>query len=222
MFLRAILLLILLAYSAFSQSTKLQGVVNDDTGKTPAGLYVVATAQSPTDHRTYSTLTGPNGDYSFPNLPAGPYTICVQSPTSGHLNNCNWTASAKVTATAAQTLTQNISVTQGAIFELRLNDPNKLITPNDLLLGVYLPSGLFQPMRLASSDATGRTYDVAVPLKTSIRLNIISSHLRISDDKSNSLAPTTLTPSATSSTVTFPGQSALHGPPVTFTVTGRK
>jgi hypothetical protein len=77
-------------------------------------------------------------------------------------------------------------------------------------------------MRLASSDATGRTYDVAVPLKTSIRLNIISSHLRISDDKSNSLAPTTLTPSATSSTVTFPGQSALHGPPVTFTVTGRK
>ena len=222
MFFRSLSLL-LLTYSAFSQTSKLQGVVNDDSGNSPSGIYVVATLLSPSDHRTFTTTTAANGAYSLANLPAGNYSICVQAPGGGHLNNCHWGAPVNVTLAAAQTLTRNLSVTQGALFQLRLADPNKLISPtDDLMVGVFLPQG-FTPMRLAASDPTGRSYDLAVPLKTSIRLNIISTHLQIADDKAKGLgSANSITSAATSAVITFPGQSALHGPSLTFTVTGRK
>lgn len=224
MFIRSLSLLLLLTYAALAQTTKIQGVVKDDTGATPSGLYVVATSQG-NDHHTYTTTTGAKGDYTFNNIPPGKYNLCVQAPGGPHLNNCEYSAPAQVTLATSQSATQNISVTQGAVFQLRLDDPRKLITPvDDIFLVVHLPNGLARPMRLASSDATGRTYDAPVPLKTSVRLSIISSHLQIADDKNNSLAPKSAAANSpqTSGGITFPGQSAVHGPPVTFTVTGRK
>jgi len=148
MFLRASSLTLLLTSSAFSQSSRIQGVVNDDAGKNPSGVYVVATTQSPTDHHTYSALTGPNGAYTIGNLPSGKYTLCLQAPGGSHLNNCQYAMPIQVTVAASQTVTQNISVSGGGIFQLRLADPNRLSTPtDDILLGVYLPTGLFHPMR---------------------------------------------------------------------------
>jgi hypothetical protein len=225
MFSRAVLLL-LATHFAFAQST-IQGVVNDDTGKSPSGIYVVATAQSPTDHRTYSTLTGPKGEYSFSNLPAGSYTLCVQAPGGSHLGNCTWNTPTTVALASSQTLVRNLSVTQGGTLQIRLDDPNHLATPaDDLLIGVFLPTGLFHPMRLASTDATGRTYDVAVPLNSPVRLTIISTHLQINDDKGKDLAPQSKAASGptptTSSTITIAGPQAAKGPPITFTITGRK
>jgi hypothetical protein len=216
-------LLLLLTYSAFSQSSAIQGVVSDDSGNSPTGIYVVATLLSPSDHRTFTTVTGANGTYSFSNLPAGTYSVCVQSPGGGHLNNCHWGAPVSLALAASQTLSRNLSITQGALFQLRLDDPQNLISPtDDLMLGVFLPNG-FSPMRLASADPTGRSYDLAVPLKTSVRLNVISTRLQIADDKGKALgAPGNIGPAVTSAVITFPGQSALHGPPLTFTVTGRK
>jgi hypothetical protein len=216
---------------AFSQTTaRIQGVVNDDAGKPVSGVYAVATAQSATDHSTYSAVTNNKGEYSFDNLKPGKYSICVQSPGGPHLGNCQWATTAQATVAAAQTLAgQNITVTQGAVFQLRIDDPKKLIAAtDDILAGIYLPSGLFQPMRLAATDPTGRTYDVAVPQKSSFRLAVISSHLLMSDDKGNGLGPKAVTPNstapspATSVTLTLQGPSAVSGPPTTVTVTGRK
>ena len=223
-------LLILPSYTALCQTAKIQGVVIDDSGKPVAGIYAVATAQSATDHSTYSSVTNSRGEYSFDALPPGKYSICVQSPGGPQLNNCQWAVATQATVAAAQTLgNQTITVTQGELLKIRLDDPKQLIAyTDDILIGIYLPSGLFHPMRLATSDPTGRTYEIAVPLKTPVRVSVISTHLQMTDDKSKNLAPQSANPNstgpvpATSSTQTLAGPSAANGPPITFTVTGRK
>jgi hypothetical protein len=77
-------------------------------------------------------------------------------------------------------------------------------------------------MRLASSDANDRVYDVAVPLSSSIRATLISSHLQIADDNGVSLAPASPSGPATSATLNIPAPSSSHPPPRVYTVTGRK
>jgi hypothetical protein len=231
MYLRAIFVsIVLLTHAALAQTTaRIQGTVNDDSGKPVTAAHVVAALQSLTDHSTYSAVTGPKGEYALDNLKPGQYSLCTQAPGGPHLNPCQWSTGPQATVAAGQTIAnQALTVTKGAILQLRLDDPQKLITPSDdIFLVVYLPSGLFQPLRLVSRDAAGRTYDVAVPLKNPVRLAIISSHLQMVDDKGNGLAPHAVQNSnapaaATNSVVTFPGQSAVNGPPVTFTITGRK
>src|SRR5262249_58002853 len=110
---------------AFGQTAKIQGVVSDDGGKNPANLSVAATAQSG-DHRAYTSRTSAKGEYSFANLPAGTYILCVQAPGGIHLGNCQWAAPTQVTVAASQTVTQNLSVTHGRVFTLRIDDPNHI------------------------------------------------------------------------------------------------
>jgi hypothetical protein len=222
---------ILFVSLAFAQSVgHIQGTVNDDSGHPVAGGFAVATLQSPTSHATFNAVTGPKGEFAFKNLPAGTYSICVHVPGGPHLNSCDWSKAAQVTVAAGQTLAnQSITLTKGALIQVRLDDPNKILTPkDDVMIGVYLPSGLFQPMRLAGSDPGGRTYDIAVPLSTGVRLGVHSSHLVISDDKGKGFSPTALPKGnsaptvATSGTLNLPGQSAFNGPPLTLTVIGRR
>ena len=219
---RVSLLLPTLLLSQTATTSRLSGVVNDDSGKPLAGAFVTAIGQS-TGHATYNTTTDPNGSYSFSNITPDKYAICVQSPAGARLNNCQWSTPTQLTAAANQASTQNLTLPQGAILEVLVNDPQKLIArDDDLLIAVHLPSGAFYPMPVATSNAAMRTYECAVPLRTSLRISVVSRHLQLADDKANSLAPLNGAPSATSSTLTFPGQSALHGPPVTLTITGRK
>jgi hypothetical protein len=219
------LLALALSQLAFSQTAKLQGVVTDDSGKPVAGAYAVATLQSPTDHSTYSAVTGSSGDYLLANLKSGTYSLCIQSPSGPHLNPCQWATATQITLATNQTLANlAIAVVEGAILQVRIDDVRKLIsTTDDLLLGVYLPSGFFQPMRLASQDAAGRTYTLAVPKKASVRVSIISTHLQLADSKGAALG--TQTPAigpATSAALTLQAPTASTDPPITFTVTGRK
>jgi hypothetical protein len=208
----------------------IQGTVTDDSGRPVAGGYAVATVQSTTSHATYNGVTGPNGEFTFKNLPPGRYSVCVHVPGGPHLNSCQWTQAPQFTVTAGQTLAnQTITLTKGSLLQVRLADPNKLLTTtDDVMIGVYLPSGLFQPLRLAGSDPTGRTYDAAVPLSTQVRLSVHSSHVVIVDDQGRGLNPLPLPKGnsapavATSGTITLPGRSGFTGPPLTLTVTGRK
>jgi hypothetical protein len=167
-------LLLLLTYSAFSQSSAIQGVVSDDSGNSPTDIYVVATPPLPLrPSHLHHRHRRPRRLHPFQS-PRRQLFRLRPVPRRVHLNNCHWGAPINVTLAASQTLSRNLSITQGALFQLRLDDPQHLISPtDDLLVGVFLPNG-FSPMRLAVSDPTGRTYDLAVPLKTSIRLNIIS------------------------------------------------
>ena len=74
---RTILFFILLTSAALSQTAKIQGIVNDDSGRPVPRVYAVATAQSATDHSTYSSVTNAKGECSLDDLKLSKYTICV-------------------------------------------------------------------------------------------------------------------------------------------------
>jgi hypothetical protein len=224
-------ILVFLAAPAFSQNTaSIKGTVNDDSGKPIANAIAVATLQSVASHATSSAVTGANGSFTLTNLAPGKYSICIHAPGEPQLNPCQWSQDTQVTVAAGQAVAnQTITSVKGSLLQVRINDLGKVLTPaDDLMIGIYLPNGLFQPLRLAASDPTGRTYDTAVPLATAARLAVISTHLQIADDKGASLAPTAIAkanfapPAATSTTLTLPAQSAANGPPIKFTITGRK
>jgi hypothetical protein len=225
-----VLLLIALPCSAFSQNGRLQGTVRDDSGNPVAGAYAVATAQSGNGHSTYTVMTGKKGEYSLENLKPGKYTVCVHKPGGFQLNSCQWSAGDQFTVGKGETLAdRTLSVAAGALLQIRIADPGKVMSASDdLLIGVFLPGGLFQPMRLVSQDPTGRTYDIAVPKQTPLRLSINSTQFRIADDKGGDLSPrqggggSLPAAAAAGAVVTLPGFSAVNGPPITFTVTGKR
>ncbi len=221
----------LVASLAFAQSVgHIQGTVNDDTGHPVAGGYAVATIQSPTSHATFNTVTGPHGEFAFKNLPAGAYSICVHVPGGPHLNSCQWSQATQITVAAGLTAAnQLITLVKGGLLQVRLEDPHKILAPtDDIMIGVYLPSGLFQPLRLASSDPTGRNYDLAVPLSKDVRISVHSSKLLIIDDKGKGLDPLPIAKGnaapqvATSGVIVLPGRSGFNGPPLTLTIAARK
>jgi len=124
---------------------------------------------------------------------------------------------------------QTVAVVAGALLQIHIADPGKLMgASDDLLIGVLLPTGLIQPMRLASLDPTGRTYDIAVPKQTPLRVSINSTQFQIVDNNGSGLSPhpsagnSSAGGVATGSVVTLPAPSAVNGPPITFTVTGRR
>ncbi|MEO8371121.1 MAG: carboxypeptidase-like regulatory domain-containing protein [Candidatus Solibacter sp.] len=226
---RVSVLLLLPAAAAFAQSGRIQGVVTDDAGRTVPGAYAVAIAQSATDHSTYAVVTGTRGEYSFDSLRAGKYQICIQSPAGAVLSSCQWSAGTTISVSPGQALTnQGISVTSGSLLQLHINDTRKLVAAtDDLLVGVYLPSGMFQPMRLAASGDGNRTYSVAVPKKGSVRVAIVSSRLQIADEKGAVLNSPAIpgglatASAATNAVITLPAPSA-DSVTLALSVTGRR
>jgi hypothetical protein len=224
---RGVLLCVwLLVPVAFCQSSgTIQGTIKDDSGNPVAKAYTVATRQSPLDHSTYgSNLSDASGAFAFTGLPAGLYSLCVHTPGGSYLNPCQWAKDTQVNVGPDETVSNvQISVTTGSLFQVRINDPHGILTASDdLMVGVYLASGIFQPMRLAASDPSGRTYDAAVPLSTQIRLFLTSTHLQLSNSSGNGLPSSASPIAATATTMALPGQSQAKGTPVVFTISGRK
>jgi hypothetical protein len=205
-------LFFLATYIAFGQSTgSISGIVKDDTGQPVAGGYAVASPAGPSaTPLTYTAMTSAKGEFNLTGMQPGKYSICVQVPGGAHLDPCRWSSAVQVTVGAGQAVSnQAIGVTKGSVLQVRIDDPNKLLAtsgPGDLLVGVFLPSALFEPLRLVASDASGRTYQTAIPFDTSVRLSVTSAHLALADAKGAKLTP--VTASSGGSTAGSPGASA--------------
>jgi len=212
------------ALPALAQTTgTIQGIIKDDSGNPVPKAYTVATRQSPLDHSTFGAVSDSTGAIAFNGIPAGLYSLCVHMPGTSYLNPCLWANDTKVNIAAGETVSNvAIVVTGGSLLQVRINDPQGLLTASDdLLLGVYVGSGIFQPMRLAASDPSGRTYDVAVPLSTQIRLTVTSKHLQLSNSGGVSLPGSASPVAASATTMSLPAQSSSKGAPVVLTITGR-
>lgn len=207
------------AGSVFAQATGgIQGVISDDGGKSLAGAYVIATPLGIAGGLTYTAVSATGGQFSFAKVPPGNYMLCVQMPRSAHLDPCSWSSPPRVTVTAGQVSANNsVRLATGAVVHVRVNDPGQHVSKGDgeVLLGIGSPSSLFHPLGLAASDASGKTFDIAIPLNTALRLEISSDLLQLADDKGMALsaAPTGI-PIQVS-----PGQS---DPTLTFNITGKK
>jgi hypothetical protein len=105
---------------------------------------------------------------------------------------------------------------KGTLLQVRVNDPASLWKTGsgnpDMLLGVALPAVLVQPMRLASTDSGGRTYDAAIPAGTPVKISLYAPHFAIAG--SNGAAP-----AATAPVQSQAGQATLL---LTYTITGTK
>jgi hypothetical protein len=170
-------------------------VVKDDSGKPVAGAVAVATGIGTSSHQSHTVTTTASGAYSFTGLEPGNYQVCVQVPGGPNLDPCQWSTPTPIAvASGATTANQTTTAVKGAVLQVRINDPQQLLatdkstSASDIVVGVLLPQALFQPMRLATSDATGRTYDAAIPLGVPIRVQIHSRHL---GETSSSMAQAT-------------------------------
>ena len=156
-------------------------------------------------------MTSAKGEFSLTGIESGRYSLCVQVPGGAQLDPCRWSSAVQVTVAPGHPVTsQAIRVPKGSVLQVRIEDPNKLLAasgPGDLLIGVFLPSALFQPLRLVSSDASGRTYGTAIPFNTSVRLSVTSAHLVLADAKGAKLAP--VTAGSGGSTMGAPGVSSI-------------
>jgi hypothetical protein len=185
--------LLFLAASAIRAQSPgvIQGVIKDDSGQALASVYAVAVNPA-LGGKQYTAATSSNGAFSMSGVAPGTYSICVQEPGGQHLDPCHWSTPVQVKVAAGQTVASpSVTAVKGTLLQVRVNDPGGLWKAGsgnpEVLLGLKLPSSLFQPMRLASSDAGGKTFDVAIPSGTPVNVSVTAPHFTISSSQGMSL-----------------------------------
>ena len=93
-----------------------------------------------------------------------------------------------------------VPVRHGHPLKIRVNDPSALLpaaigttAANHLAIHVIGPSGLAQPVPIASQDAKGRNHMLVVPYDTPLKLLVHSSTFILKDGSGKDLAETTTT-----------------------------
>ena len=189
---------LLLAQIALAQSpptASLSGRILSDDGRTLRATVMLSLAGArgfPAPPRR--TLTDTNGAFTFARLPAGKYALCAQisaaetaPANSPYVDTCAWGSGQDPTTLAdGQQLTGVVfTAPKGAWLQIRVADPDHVLPqpsakgPSplepELQLTLKGPDGLYRQARFVSSDSAGRNYQLAVPLKTAVALNITSS-----------------------------------------------
>jgi hypothetical protein len=139
-------------------------------------------------------FTGANGAFTFSKLPAGKYVLCAQvsdaevAPANAPwVDTCVWpTNQTPITLAAGQQAAGIVfTAPKGAWLQVRVVDPDHvlpaaaakapaLLEP-ELQLLLQGPDKFLRHARFVSADGAGRTYKVAVPLKTPLALQVSSS-----------------------------------------------
>jgi hypothetical protein len=211
--------LLFLAATALCAQTSgvIQGVIKDGVGQVVSAVYAVAVDPAP-GGKSYTAVTNSSGAFSIAGVAPGVYSICVQEPGGAHLDPCRWSTPVQIKVAAGQTVASTpVSALKGTLLQVRVNDPGglwKAGTGNpEVLLGVIMPSSLFQPMRLASTDAGGKTFDLAIPSGTPVKMSVTAPHFAISDSQGLSLGAAVPPVQASAA------QASLL---LTYTITGKK
>lgn len=139
-----------------------------------------------------ATATGADGSFALSGMAAGSYQICVQGGAdAGWIDPCVWAAEpAAIHLLPGQTLTgQTVTVEKAATLEVRVNDPNGVVTANErqradarLELGVWTTRQLF--LRAAAGTATGavRPFRIPVPQGRAFRVGALPNALQLRGD----------------------------------------
>ena len=191
-----------------------------DLPKSPVSVQTPSLGVSP-----YSAWaqSGPDGSFSIPNLPAGSYRVCAQSPGSELIEPCAWEAAPKTLAVAAgqAVAAPAIVLYKGYRLQLHIDDPGGLLAKYEgataaarLFVGVYTPAGLFFPATAAAKTLNAQDHSVLVPYGTPVRIGISSGFFSVGDETGKPLAQM---PGAGPVIQVAKGSVAA---PVRFTITG--
>lgn len=174
---------------ATAPTGSIQGKVLGDGLKPVAGAFVTASRRLPVP-LSQTARTAPDGSFQVERLPEGAYTLCVQVPDGGHLDPCQWSASpVSATLSTGQKVTGlQIALRKTSKLRVRIEDPNHHLAPRSvrteapqISLGVITPLGATSPAVLTSTDANGRTYEIAVALDVPLSLTVVGKHLILAD-----------------------------------------
>jgi len=218
------------AACAFAQSSGgIQGVISDESGQLLAGAYVIASPVKP--GTTLMAVSNSGGQYSLAQAPSGNYMICVQVPHSiyqpvgpfanaviNYVDSCYWSAPTQVTVTAGQVAANiNVRMVKGSVVHVRLNDPGKHMAGGEgvVLVGVVGPSSRWHPLNVASSDASGRTLELAIPFNIAMRLEVNGGRLQLADEGGVALP-------AVSTSFSILQAAGQKDPTLTFNITGKR
>jgi hypothetical protein len=128
------------AASLFAQAGSLAGSVTDQGNKPVTGAFITANRESlpPASGRAFSAA---DGTFQLSGLPAGSYTVCVQFPSAGFVDTCEWQIlPLRVDVKAGQGVAGlKFKLQKGAILHIRLNDPAALLAPSSTAVAKTTP-----------------------------------------------------------------------------------
>ncbi len=175
---RITLLTLLTALTALAQPARvvtgaIRGLIREP-GRAPLPSVTVVlgpdlSAKTPATFTAYA-ITGVDGRFEIPNVPAGSYSVCPQVANSDYLNPCLWDArspSVIVTpAGVAAPVDFDFTLARGTPHYVQVDDPNQLLrNADDLDIGARSASGNTVRAQLPIRGPGGqRLYRVIVPL----------------------------------------------------------
>ena len=123
----------------------------------------------------------------------------AMAQSTAYVDTCVWpSAQTPITLTAAQQLTGIVfTAPKGALLNVLVTDPDHVLpqppakgpAPLEPELQLILkgPDGLYRHARYVSSDSGGRTYQIAIPVKTAVGMKIASSIANVFGQTGNQL-----------------------------------
>jgi hypothetical protein len=210
-FAKHILVLLLAAGAAISQTdtASVAGTVVDAKTQKPIPAAIVMAIRADVPPLSKTTRTGGDGAFRIDNMPAGRYSLCVQTAGDIWLDPCQWNSTpAGILLTAGQTATGvSLKLAAASVLNVQVKDSGKLLKQKrkdgrdpDLAIGVWGPRGLYYPARAAAApNSVGNppsagtqdiayTYRLAIPRDTPLKLHVSSKDLRIGDALGAALA----------------------------------
>jgi hypothetical protein len=225
-FLLGIALILSTAIPAFG--TDVQGAVVDDAGRGVANatvLYGRLAANSPkgkyfVSGPTLTARTDANGKFALTNVAPATYLLCLSG--TGVIDPCHWSALPPRVIVGANEPPATVVIHAQKSYQLpiRLNDPSNQLQFEGkqagavVSLGAWAASGAFLPAKLASSDAAGRTYTVAIPYDTPVQFFAGGTAFQLQ----NAVGLAALAPQGSTLQVTASTNGA--PPSLSFTITG--
>ena len=227
--------LFLAAISAIAQSTtgSISGTVVGDNGSPIPGARVFAglkqtsqaTKAPPTlvSKVSSTVLSDAKAAFSIPSLPGGLYVLCAETPTSGWLDPCHWAAAPPVVplSTGSTVAGQKIVMTKGAVVQIQINDPNKLLAAaaaavtHDVEVLALTSNKAYYYAHVASANAVGRVYELTVPFDLQHTLIVRSQQFALQSSNGTAVPTTGFTgPVQVASSAVAAAQFA-------FTITGK-
>ncbi len=210
----------------------LTGSVVDDNGRPVPGARVLISQTPSVKHsiKAPPVVTGPlaatvtsdsDGNFRASGLAPAQYILCAKAPNPGLLDPCHWSTSAPTVTVSAAQPTSGVKITmpKGAILQVHIDDPQRLLKPvatgadSDLAVHIVTAKGIHYSAPILSNNGVGREHKITVPFDTAVNLRVLSSRLNVNEQSGKLVA-------LTGAAVNVPAGTTPSV--VNFTVTGKK
>jgi hypothetical protein len=182
-------------------ATDLTVRVYSDSGHPVVGARasVQRTVATSTPYNTYGALTDAQGKFTLTVPDTATYSVCVGSWSDKLLTSCEWgLAQSLVTIAAGQkSASMNVNLVSGAMFPIRLNDPQNLLPAANAVVagssptvrfGVWSSDGRYHAAIQTSSDSLGQNHQLLVPLNAALQVSVQATGVQVLDQAGKTFA----------------------------------